>query len=303
VNDAATGAAGLPQVAVEVLASVTQHRVLSTAQVRTIHLPESGPRWAQRVLAGLERAGLVAHVHAAGESLRLWYVTERGARLAQAAGALDEAPMVLDAAQAAGQLQAHTLAVNDAGICFLEAARERGDEFGALSWRHEVAHPLTRGRGRRRRQLVADALLTYLLVGEDEVSLEQRFLELDRATLPVDRLAAGLARYAEFHRARDERGEPAWRARYPAFPPVLCVLAGAPRSVLERRRATAIALLRSDPQLSRTPEAAIFICLLDDLQEAGPFAPILLDPRDPGRPVDWLGGEAGATSGDDRPRR
>jgi hypothetical protein len=30
----------------------------------------------------------------------------------------------------------------------LRAARERGDEFGSLSWRHEVAHPLNRGRPR-----------------------------------------------------------------------------------------------------------------------------------------------------------
>jgi hypothetical protein len=46
-------------------------------------------------------------------------------------------------------------------------------------------------------------------------------------------------------RAPGEAGEPAWRTWYPAFPPVICVLAGASRVVLERRRDTAIALLRS----------------------------------------------------------
>jgi Replication-relaxation len=294
---------GLPEMAVDVLASIAQHRLLSTAQVRAIHLPGSGSRWAQRVLARLERAGLVAHVQTPAGPRRLWYATELGARLAHDSGALEAPPKLLDAAEAAGQLQAHTLAVNDAAICFLEAARRRGDDFGPLSWRHEVAHPLTRGRGRRRRQLIADAVLTYLVVGEAEVAVEQRFLELDRATLPVDRLAAGLARYAQLHGVRGEDGEPAWRSSYPAFPPVICVLAGAASAVLERRRDTAIALLRSDPELSRAPEVAISICLLEDLQAEGPFASVFLDAREPEPPVNWLGEPGVATSGHERARR
>jgi hypothetical protein len=302
VSEITEAPTGLPEVAVEVLASVAQHRMLSTAQFRAIHLPESGPRWAQRILARLERAGLLAHVQTPAGPRRLWYATERGARLAQESGALEGPPRLLGPAEAAGQLQAHTLAVNDAAICFLAAARRRGDEFGPLSWRHEVAHPLVRGRGRRRRQLVADAVLTYLLVGEAEVAVEQRFLELDRATLPVDRLAAALARYAQLHRARDEGDEPAWRSWYPAFPPVVCVLAGGSRAVLERRRDTLIALLGSDPELARAPEVAISICLLGDLQASGPFAPIFLDVREPEPPVKWLGEAGGAMSGDDRRR-
>jgi hypothetical protein len=300
MSTAAPAGTGLPQAAVEVLASVSQHRVLSTPQVRAIHLPQSGLRWAQRILARLERAGLVAHVDAPAGPRRLWYVTERGARLALESGTLDAPPKLLAPEDVIGQLRAHTLAVNDAAICFLEAARRRGDEFGPLSWRHEVAHPLTRGRGRRRRQLVADAVFTYLLVEQGEVAVEQRFLELDRATLAVDRLAAGLARYARLYRAPGEAGEPAWRAWYPAFPPVTCVLAGGPRAVLERRRDTAIALLRSDPELERAPEVDISLCLLEDLQAEGPFAPIFIDVRRPQAAVDWVGQPAAATSGPDR---
>jgi len=53
-------------------------------------------------------------------------------------------------------------------------------------------------------------------------------------------------------------------------------------------------LSRSDPQLARTPEVAIRICLLEELTQAGPFARVFLEPRDPERAVDWLGaGEAG----------
>ena len=272
--------------------------MLSTIQLDAIRGPGSSRRWTQHLLADLEWRGVVEHVRAAGGPLKLWFATEKGARLARESGALLDRPRVLTAEEASGPLQAHTLAVNDAGIAFLQAARERGDEFGALSWQHEVAHPL-RG-GRRRRQLISDALLTYLLGGADGLSLEYRLLELDRATLSVDRLAAKLSRYAELHRTTGDDGDPLWRGWYPTFPAVLVVLAGHERSALERRRQATIALCRSDPQLARTPEVAVSICLLEDLQAEGPFAPIFLDPAEPDRPVDWLGKPAGATSAHDR---
>jgi hypothetical protein len=80
-------------------------------------------------------------------------------------------------------------------------------------------------------------------------------------------------------------------ALYPFFPPVHCVLTGGRRATLERRRSTVLALLRSDPRFSRTPEVGISICLLDDLQRKGPSAPIFFDARDPSRAVDWLGSD------------
>lgn len=279
----------LPAKAVEILTSLAQHRVLSTPQVHAIHMPDASPRWARALLGRLRGAGLADCVESARGPRRLWYATERGALLAHEIGALENAPRALGVDVASGPLQAHTLAVNDAAICFCAAASKRDDDFGPLAWRHEVFHPLSRGR-RRRRALIADAVFTYLRLDGDGIAIEQRFLELDRATLPVDRLAAELARYAELYRAREKKsGEPLWRSRYPVFPPVLCVLAGAPRRALQRRRSTASVLLASDPWLSRTPEVAISICLLEDLQREGPFAPVFRDIRDPGRPVDWLG--------------
>jgi hypothetical protein len=191
----------LPETAGEVVASLAQHRVLCTAQVRVIHFPDSRIRWTQSVLARLRDAGLVESVQPPRTGRRLWFATERGVRMAREAHALEATSRPLEGSEVAGQLQAHTLAVNDAGICFLRAARERGDEFGPLSWRHEVAHRLSRGRGRRRRALIADAVLTYLRGEGGRVALEQRFLELDRATLSVDRLVVELAAYAELHRA------------------------------------------------------------------------------------------------------
>ena len=50
----------LPEATAEVLASLGEHRILSTAQVRSIHFPDRSVRRAQQVLAYLERAGLVA---------------------------------------------------------------------------------------------------------------------------------------------------------------------------------------------------------------------------------------------------
>ncbi|HEU4906575.1 MAG TPA: replication-relaxation family protein [Solirubrobacterales bacterium] len=289
--------AALTETGIEVAASLAQHRVLTAAQVRAIHLPGHGERWAQRLLARLGKAGLAGYVESPRSHRRLWYATERGAALAGEAGLLAGEPRLIGAEGAAGPLQAHTLALNDAAICFIEAAREHGDEFGAFAWRHEVYHRLPRGRGRRR-MLIADAVLTYLRVAEGGVAIEQRFLELDRATLSVDRLAAELGRYAELHAARESKGgEPLWRSHYPLFPPVHCVLTGGGREALERRRSTAIALLDSDPRLSRPPRVTVSICLLEDLQREGPFATIFRDARDPERAVSWLGTPEGGQRG------
>jgi hypothetical protein len=283
-------ASGLPEATVEILASLTQHRVLTTEQVREIHLPASHTRWAQQVLGRLHRAELVAFARPPHSGQRLWFATERGVGLAQEAHGLERAPRPLLASEVAGQLRAHTLAVNDAGIAFLLAARERGDEFGPLSWRHEVAHPISLGRGRRRRTLFADAVLTYLREEDGRLALEQRFLELDRATLSVDRLVAELARYVGLHAAKDRGGEQIWRRQYPRFPKVHCILAGAAKPALERRCRSVIALLQTKPELVRPRAISISICLLDDLMDRGPFAPIFHSFRDGERPVDWLGG-------------
>jgi hypothetical protein len=283
----------LPEATAEVLASLGEHRILSTAQVRSIHFPDRGIRRAQQVLVYLERAGLVAYVEARRAPRRLWFLTERGADYALDAGEVERRPKVLKPEQAAGPLQAHTLGVNEVGISFLRAARERGDEFGPLSWRHEVAHPLNRGRGRARRSLIADAVLNYVRADERHITYEQRFVEVDRATLSVERLVAELARYGQLSRARDKSGKSLWGSHYPSFPPVICALAGASRKALIRRRDIAILVLEGHPELDRAYGVRIFFCLLDDLTERGPFAPIFRAVGGPDQAVGWLGEEDG----------
>jgi Replication-relaxation len=283
----------LPEATIEVIVSLAEHRALSTGQVHAIHLPGRGLRRTQQLLADLERAGLVGHVEARNAPRRLWFLSEAGADLAVEVGELKERPKLLGPKEAAGPLRAHTFAVNEVGISFLEAARRRGDEFGPVSWRHEIAHPMSRGRGRSRRTLFTDAVLTYLLLEEKQIAIEQRLIELDRATLSVDRLVSELARYAQLYRAADKRGQPLWRSRYAVFPRIICVLAGGPRKALVRRREVALVLLDSDPYLSNAPQVGISFCLLDELKRRGPFAPIFRSVAEPSQEVDWLGeGEA-----------
>jgi hypothetical protein len=279
----------LPEATAEVITSLGEHRVLSTAQVRAIHFPDRSPRRTQQVLAYLERAGLIAHVESRRAPRRLWFLTESGADLALDAGEIERRPKVLSPQQAAGPLRAHTLGVNEVGISFLRTARERGEEFGPLSWRHEIAHPLNRGRGTARRTLIADAVLSYVRADEKDYVFEQRFVEVDRATLTVERLVAELARYAQLYRARDKGGEALWRSHYPAFPSVICALTGASRKALTRRRSMALVLLGENPELSRAYGVTISFCLLDDLRSRGPFAPIFREVGAPSRSVDWLG--------------
>lgn len=287
MNQAASAA--IPEATIEVIASLGEHRVLSTGQVHAVHLPGRGLRRTQQLLADLERAGLVCNVEARSAPRRLWFLSEAGADLAVEVGELSERPKLLGPSEAAGPLRHHTFAVNEVGISFLEAARQRGDDFGPLSWRHEIAHPLNRGRGRSRRTLFADAVLTYLLLEEDYTAVEQRFVELDRATLSVDRLVSELVRYAQLYRASSKRSEPLWRYRYPIFPRVVCVLAGRPREALTRRRQVALMLLGSDPQLEHAYGVEISFCLLDDLKCRGPFEPIFRSVGEPERKVNWLG--------------
>lgn len=284
----------LPEATIEVVASLAEHRALSTGQVHTIHLPGRGLRRTQQLLSDLERAGLIGHVETRSAPRRLWFLSDLGADVLVGAGELKERPKLLGPREAAGPLRAHTHAVNEVGISFLEAARKRGDEFGPVSWRHEIAHPMSRGRGRSRRTLFADAVLTYLRLEEKQIAIEQRLVELDRATLSVDRLVSELARYAQLYRAADKKGEPLWRSRYAVFPRIICVLAGAPRKALVRRREVALVLLDSDPYLSNAPQVGISFCLLDELKGRGPFAPIFRTVAESDREVDWLGEGEGA---------
>lgn len=292
---------GLPRLGptgVTVIESLNQHRLLSTRQVHALHMPRASLRWAQNLTARLRALGLAASVPLPG-GLRLWHLTESGVAVAETVPSRAETRRkVISPEQAAGPLQEHTIAVNDVGLAFVRAARERGDECGPFDWFHEVAHSLGPPPGRRTsEQLIADAVLTYQLAERGgSTSIDYRFVELDRANRSAADLARRLGRYARLYRrvipAESGRGAVAlWSRLYPVFPTVLVVLAGRPGDQLEDRRRTVLALCRQDPDLAETPEVEVSICLLDELADRGPFAPICRTLAAPGKPVDWLGEE------------
>jgi hypothetical protein len=280
----------MPEATVEIISSLGEHRILSTAQVRAIHYPDRSPRRTQQALAYLERAGLIAHVDTRRTPRRVWFLTDAGADAVITAGEIRERPKVLTPKQAGGPLTAHTLGVNEVGISFLRAARERGDEYGPLSWRHEVAHPLNRGRGRARRSLIADAVFTYVRPEDRQIAIYQRFVEVDRATLSAERLVAELARYGQLYRAREKgSGDPLWSYYYYSFPAVICALTGGSREALRRRLDVALWLLGKHPALDRAYDVSIYFCFLDDLKDRGPFAPIFYAVGEPQEAVNWIG--------------
>jgi hypothetical protein len=289
----------------ELLEILYQHRLLSTAQVHEIAGLSSGLRQTQRLLADLTRRELVSSIDAQRPGplgmLRLWYLSERGAVVVEGAPNRPEPRRrLLTQEIASGPLQAHTLAVNDVGIAFLRAARQRGDDFGAQSWRHEVLHQIWSGTKPSREVLIPDAVFQYW-VHDPKPIIRYRFLELDRASMLVSDLATKLARYARLHSCwseywesgRRHRAELAqWPAQYRAFPQVMVVLANPDRANLERRRKSLLALCRSEPELEECPEISISIVVFGELMERGPFAPIFHSPRHE-RLVNWLGEESG----------
>jgi hypothetical protein len=284
----------LPAVAVEVLESLHQHRVFTARQVHALHTPNTSLRWAQRILTHLHKRGLTERA-TGPHGLALWFLTASGADTIQAAGTLAEPRRRLTTpAQAAGPLRAHTLAVNDTGIAFVKAAREHaGDSCGPLSWRHEIAHPYTAGRGRHGAHLlIADALLSYLQAAPESLILHQRFIELDRGTIPPDQLASKLARYAQlrhYSTAKDTPEGPLWRTYYRAFPQVLVVLADQTPAAARRRVQKTIALYRSDPSHSRHGTVPTSFTTLPELTARGPFAPIFIPAEQSDHFTDWLG--------------
>lgn len=284
-------------VALTILESLYQHRLLSTNQIHALHSPHAGRRWTQRTLHRLRDAGLLAAARSNGP-LRLWHLTEDGAACVEiSTNRAEPRRKLITPTQAVGPLQRHTLAVNDAGIAFVTAARQRGDECGPFSWRHEIAHPIGPAPGRRgNEQLIADALLIYQQNDPDDAEprFHYRFIEIDRATSSVPDLASKLTRYARLHshapvNSPGETPRALWTRVYPSFPTVLVALAGARRAVLERRRETTLALCARNRELRSNPHVQITACLLEDLTTHGPFAAIFRTPANPGMPVDWLG--------------
>src|SRR5262249_36261155 len=204
----------------------------------------------------------------------LWYLTERGLEQIDPLALDDRTVQLLTAKQAEGPLQMHTLAVNDVGVAFMQAARERaarGDICGPLAWRHEVWHwldaPNGRGRGRR---TGADALLQYTTT-QPLVKVHRAFVEVDRGSIEPPELARQLARYGELFEAGA-----IWRSQYTEFPRLLVVFASherASRERMEMRMGTVAALAREEAALlalAAAGDVRVYFTLLEYLEDHAP---------------------------------
>ncbi|MCX5095859.1 replication-relaxation family protein [Streptomyces sp. NBC_00365] len=91
----------------------------------------------------------------------------------------------------------HTLTVTDTALAFLEDARRRGDVCEPLDWIPEVHHPIGSGEA-----VIPDALLYYKRgpADGDNGAMLRTFVEVDRATMGPERLAAKLPAYERLHR-------------------------------------------------------------------------------------------------------
>lgn len=275
-----------------------QHRLLTAEQLRRMLCPPSAnpePRYQLRELAALRRRGLADAVPRGRGHQLVWFATPAGAALAEHSGAVRPRNHRMSADRAAGPLQEHTLALNETGLAFMEAARRLGHECGPLDWIPEPAHHLNEAATRAGDILLPDALLSYVLVdpAARQRSHLQFFVEVDRGTMTVSRLAAKLAHYARYHdytppgQARSAAGSTqAWRTRYPRFPRILIVLTGRGETALRHRAGDLAAHVRQLPQLRRHRDRfAAGVTTLHLLQTSGPFEPIFMHLLADGHPA------------------
>lgn len=287
---APTSMASLPRFAADSLRCLYQHRLLSTSQLQRLVAPRVPPRssYLRARLLQLLRTDLAGVVTAPTRAREyLWFATDAGAELVESTGELVTRGYRMDATKANGSLQQHMIAVTETGLAFVSHARRLGHDCGPLDWTPEVAHRIRDGLNRRFEDdhLVADAVLHYVADVAGARTQYSVFLEVDRATMTVARLAAKLTQYARYlqyipggdpRTGRSGGGREAWRYRYPRFPRLLIVLTGAAESQLHRRAADLRAYAAELPQLRALHDHIVGVTTLDRLREEGPLAPIVV---------------------------
>lgn len=264
----------------EALVVLYWHRLVSTDQVRRLIAPTTPIRTVQHKLLALQAEGLAEGLHR-HHAPRTWHVTETGAELVEESRRVDARSYRIPRAAVVELLQDHTLDVVETGLAFISEARWRGDQCGPLSWTPEVAHRFRDGRGRHQGVVIADAVLDYVLDEDGRRSQRTLFIELDRATMPVARLAQKLRSYVQYHDyipgKPNSAGRPAWRNRYARYPRLLIVLSGAAEHVLERRLADLRVYAQAMTGLALAGERVCALgTTLRRLQDHGPTADIAL---------------------------
>jgi hypothetical protein len=124
------------------------------------------------------------------------------------------------------------------------------------------------------------------------------FVEVDRATMGPERLAAKLGAYARLHQyvpapppgARRPLAvkEESWRRRYPIFPRLLFVLDGTGPAGIHTRLKALQAAARDIALASFLREVPVLATAMTDLLQHGPAAPVWHPVTDRDHRVDWM---------------
>jgi hypothetical protein len=279
------------------LAVLAQWQMATTEQMHLLVAPGVRIEQTRRRLAKLREEGLVDRVTLpqAGRT-RCWFLTQYGTQIASEWPELrDWRPSRTVSDRTASRLRVgHALAVTQAGLAFVLDARERGDVCQPLDWIPEVHHPLGAGEA-----VIPDALLYYRHnTGTDGGgSMLRAFVEVDRATMGPERLAAKLGTYARLHqyvlapppgtRPRLAVQEESWRRRYPLFPRLLFILDGTgPAGIDNRIDALNAATRQLPPAFLR--DVPILATPMTELLQHGPAAPVWQPATRPDQHVDWM---------------
>ncbi|MDQ1041596.1 hypothetical protein QFZ75_008098 [Streptomyces sp. V3I8] len=284
------------------LAVLAQYRIATTEQVHLLTAPGVRIEQTRRRLMKLRGEGLVDRItlaRAGRMRVWVWFATGYGARIAATWPELRNLPTRRYAGdRTAVRLKTgHGLAVTEVGLAFVQDARRRGEICRPLDWIPEVHHPLGSGEA-----VIPDALV-YYRTREAGGAMVRAFVEVDRATMGPERLAAKVAAYARLHRyvpvpggrhrgygtqLATQQGPEAWRKRYPVFSRVLFVLDHVgPAGVEHRGRALRATTQETVPDRFLRNVPVLSVPMADLLRE-GPSAPVWRPAHDPDRKVSWL---------------
>jgi hypothetical protein len=296
------------------LAVLVQYRMATTEQMHLIISPGVRIEQTRRRLMKLREEGLIDRITLpqAGRT-RVWHPTQYGAQIASEwpelrgrrppRGAVDRTAVRLKVG--------HGLTVTETALAFLQDARRRGDLCQLLDWIPEVHHPLGGGEA-----VIPDALLYYQRRPTDGTNrttgtnggngtdgsgagggvMLRAFIEVDRATMGPERLAAKLSSYARFHAyapapAARQRQQPfpepiqeTWRQRYPLFPRLLG--GTGPAGVDNRIHALTAAAKQLPPAFLR--DVPILATPMTDLLQHGPATPVWRPVTHPDHRVRWI---------------
>ncbi|MFE1444586.1 replication-relaxation family protein [Streptomyces sp. NPDC058739] len=281
------------------LAVLAQYRMTTTEQMHRLIAPGVRVEQTRRRLQKLREEGLAERITLpqAGRT-RVWFATQYGVRVAAELPELRgwRPPRGSGDKTAARFKAGHALTVTETALAFHHDARRRGDTFRPLDWIPEVYHQIGNGEA-----VIPDALMYYWAHDRREdggFTMLRAFVEVDRATMGPERLAAKLDGYHCYHQytpapagrrrtVGDGLPQEEWRRRYPVFPRLLFVLDGTGPAGIENR-ITALHASRNLPAARLLHQIPVMAASMTDLRQHGPTAPIWRPILEPDRKQAWM---------------